>query len=120
MDYKLTILLMIIGIMYHVMGEIKKLRKKFPILGFKQVWSTFFGQEWDSLMVSGLGVIVFELLLYAVRYNHVVLPLWIDSIGLYALAALWGYAGQRLAYKILNTSETVLEKKVEQITDSNG
>lgn len=117
MDYILTIVLLIIGIAYHVMQTISKLRNKFPDLKPNTIWSTFFLQEWDSLIVSFLGVAVFEVALFVIKYNAIPLPSWLDNWGIYAFAAVWGYAGQRLAYKFLNTGEVVLEKKSDQLNN---
>lgn len=114
-DYFLTTFLMIIGVAYHTMSVVSKQRKKFPELEFKSIWSNFFSQEWDSLMVSALGVVLAETVLYTIRLNEVVLPSWIENWGMYLLAVVWGYAGQRLAYKFLATGESILEKKAEQL-----
>jgi len=66
-DYFLTTFLMIIGVAYHTMSVVSKQRKKFPELEFKSIWSNFFSQEWDSLMISALGVLLFETVLYTSR-----------------------------------------------------
>lgn len=118
MEYKLTIFLMLLGVAYHVMSCISKLRKKFPELGVKTVWNTFINQEWDSLIVSALGIIVFETLLYSTHHSEFKMPNWLHDYGIYVLALVWGYAGQRLSYKFLQTGEAVLEKKAEQLNNN--
>lgn len=120
MDYFLTTVLMIIGIALHVMSKISALRKRFPELSPKTVLDTFFKEEWDSLIVSGLVLVLAEIILYTTVSNGVKFAPWFDMYGMYGMAVLWGYAGQRLAYKFLSTGESVLEKKAEQIKDSNG
>lgn len=114
-DYILTTGLILIGIAYHTMSVVSKQRKKFPDLSFKSIWATFFQAEWDSLMASALGLILFETLLYTLRLNEVILPDWVENWGMYGIAVVWGYAGQRLAYKFLATGESILEKKAEQL-----
>lgn len=119
MDYIITILLMIIGIGYDASLKISKQKKKFPMLKPGEVVDTFFSEEWNTFFTSALGIALFEILLYTMRVNEVNLPLWFENWGLYILAAVWGYAGQRLAYKFLGSAEAVLEKKADQIKDSN-
>lgn len=120
MNYIITTILIIVGLGYHVMQTIKKFKGLFPELPIKTIWATFFKEEWDSLIVSGLGYVLFQTLYFILVYNKVIFPVWFTGWGLYVLAAVWGYAGQRLSYSFLNTAEQVLEKKVQNIKDSNG
>ena len=118
MDYFFTTSLNLIGIIYMVMVSIKKLRAKFPELHPKTVLGTYFIEEWDSMILSFVGLVLFELVLFIVRHNQVVLPDWVEEWGIYGFAILWGYASQRLAYSILNTSEATLQKKMDKINDT--
>lgn len=117
MDYFFTTALNLIGIIYMIMVSIKKLRAKYPELHPKTVLGTFFVEEWDSMILSIVGLCLYELVLFIVRTNETVLPVWVETWGIYAIAFLWGYANQRLAYTILNTSEAVLQKKIDKIKD---
>lgn len=115
MDYFFTLLLSLFGAAYHIMGKIKEQRVKFPKLSKKDIVNNFYSEEWDTLITSGLGIALFQLVLYIIRYNGVVLPEWIENAALYAIAAVWGYASQRLAYRFLNTSEKALENRIDKI-----
>lgn len=120
MDYFFTTSLNLIGIMYMVMLSIKKLRAKYPQLHPKTIFNTFFSEEWDSMITSLLGLVLFELVLFIIRHNEATLPEYMEMWGIYVLAAVWGYASQRLAYSIFNTSEAVLQKKIDKLNDDNG
>ena len=120
MDYFFTTSLNLIGIMYMIMVSIKKLRAKYPTLHPKTVLSTYFVEEWDSMILSFIGLVLFELVLYIIRHNQTELPDWIETWGIYVFAAVWGYASQRLAYSIFNTSEAVLQKKIDKLNSDNG
>lgn len=116
MIYFLTIVLFIIGVLLHVMSRISKLRKKFPELAAGDVFLTFFREDWDSLIVSGLVLLGLEVALYIIQVEQgIVLPAWLDTWGMYLFSFVMGYAGQRLVYKYLNTAEGVLERKVENL-----
>lgn len=115
MDYLFIFLLMLLGTAFHVMLKISGLRKNFPDFKFSVIWSTFFQQEWDSLMVSVLIIIANELILFIAIYNGIALPVWFDTWGMYVLALIEGYGGQALAYKWLNTAQKVLEDKADSV-----
>jgi len=120
MDYLITFFLMLLGAALHVMSKISALRKRFPELEPKTIWGTFYKEEWNTLIVNLICILLAEVFLYTTISNGQKFAPWFDNYGMYGLAVLWGYAGQRLAYKFLSTGEAVLEKKAEQIKDSNG
>lgn len=115
MIYILSIACFLLGVGYHVMQCIMKLRAKFPQLGFKVVFATFFQQEWDSLLRSLLVMFTFLIYLFITISEEVKYPDWYYRWGVYAIALMAGYAGQRLAYSYLSTAENILEKKAEQL-----
>lgn len=122
MDYILTSVLMLVGILFHVMQKVRQLKIKFPELAPVRVWKTFFSEEWDSLIVSFLVWLVYELWLYISVINGFRLPNWYDMYGMYGLALVLGYCGQRVAYRYLGTAEKVLQKRadvIEQKADEN-
>lgn len=107
---------MVLGIGYHIMQSVRRLRKRFPNLGMGDIFSTFFKEEWDSLFVSVLVLISYQMFIFIVRYNGIPMPAWWDKyLCAYWLALVLGYAGQRLAYKYLSTAEKVLEQKSDEI-----
>ena len=85
MDYLLTIVLFILGVCFHVMQKIMILKASFPQLKFGDIWQTFFKQEWDSLVVSGLVLCVAEIALFIAVNNKVTLPNWLDEWGMYLI-----------------------------------
>ena len=60
MIHFLTFLLFIIGVGYHVMQKVMQLRKKFPDFGLKEIFTLFFKEEWDSLIVSFLVLCTYQ------------------------------------------------------------
>lgn len=119
MDYILTSILMLVGILFHVMQKVRQLKIQFPELAPHRVWKTFFGEEWDSLIVSFLVWLVYELWLYISIKNGFRLPNWYDMYGMYGLALVLGYCGQRVAYRYLGTAEKVLQKRADVIEEQN-
>lgn len=116
MIYLLTIALFLLGVGYHVMQVVMKLRRQFPQFGFREIFGTFFKQEWDSLIRSFLVLSTYELGLFIIGMTGARMPMWWEKyLVVYALALVLGYAGQRIAYKYLGTAAGVLEKKSELI-----
>ena len=116
--YILTTLLFILGVGFHMMQKVSVLRQKYAELNFKVIWGTFFKEEWDSLIVSGLvmGVTILALHIVLTKDNiHV--PSWVTDWGVYLIALVLGYSGQRIAYKYLTTAEHALDKKIQEVTD---
>lgn len=116
MIYLLTTLPFLLGVGWHIMQIVMKLRKKFPQFGFRMIFVTFFQQEWDSLIRSGLMWATLMMWIFISRTTHIHLPPWYDKWGVYVIALLAGYAGQRLAYRYLSTAEEVLERKADLIS----
>lgn len=115
MTYFITTILFALGVGYHVMQVIQRLRRKFPDKGFREIFDTYFREEWDSLIRSGLVWATYELFLFVLDKSEAVMPLWWEKyFAAYALAVVLGYAGQRLAYKYLGTAEKVLSEKAEK------
>jgi len=115
MIYLLTTIVFILGVLLHVMIKVTGYKKAFPTLSFGAIWGVFFKEEWDSLMVSGVILFVVEVSITIINYVGVVIPDWMNW-GIYVIALLMGYQGQRIAYKFLNTAVEALEKKAEDVT----
>lgn len=120
MDYILTSACMLIGFLLLILEKVTGLRKKYPVFGFKKIWSTFISEEWDSMMVCFVVWLGYELFLVICHQNEVVFHRWFDLWGMYAIAAALGYSGLRLAYKAFKTTEKRLSKEMDKINDSNG
>ena|SRR5688572_7021532 len=114
MIYILTITCLLLGVLFHVMVKVTGYKKTFPELTFRTIWKVFLKEEWDSLIVSALVLFVTELSIFIINYVGVVIPDWLNW-GIYPIALVMGYQGQRIAYKFLNTATEVLEKRAESI-----
>lgn len=114
-DHILILLISLIGVGFDVMAKVMRYKKMFPQLSFANIWRTFFKEEWDSLMVSVLIIVVLQISLYIVKINGVKIPSWIVNWGMYVFTLVINYSGQRLAYKYLGTAEKVLEEKADKI-----
>lgn len=110
---------MMIGILFHVMQKVRVLRLKFPQLAPIRIWKTFFGEEWDSLIVSFLVWLVYEIWIYLSIVNQFKLPAMYKMYGIWLLALVLGYCGQRVAYRYLGTAEKVLQKRADVIDAKN-
>lgn len=116
MTYFLTTLLFLIGVGYHIMQVIQRLRRKFPEKRFREIFDTYFTEEWDSLIRSGLVWATYELGLFIIEKSEAVMPAWWEKWFVpYAMAVVLGYAGQRLAYKYLGTAEKVLAEQPDKL-----
>lgn len=114
MIYLLTTICLILGVLFHVMVKVTGYKKTFPELTIKTIWKVFFKEEWDSLIVSALVLFVVELTIFIINYVGVLIPDWLNW-GIFPIALVMGYQGQRIAYKFLNTATEVLEKRAESI-----
>lgn len=110
----------LLGVAYDAMSKVGRVRKKHPTLGFNETWSSFFQEEWNTIMVSGLGWATVQFAWYIIHSNKVPLPEWIELWGIYPIALLFGYALQRLIYKFLGTFEGVLEDKAKGFRTIRG
>lgn len=115
MDYLLTSFGFILCVALFVMREISKLKDNYKELSKGEIFSAFFKEEWDSLIVSGIVLICWNLFLFICQYNEIKFYPWFDKVGMYAISAALGFAGQFLAYKALSTVVGLLDQKMNQI-----
>lgn len=114
-EFAVIVALQVIGIGLHVMQKILALDKQYPELSRREIVNTFFENDmftlWVSALVLSLNVIV-----------HLVIHLFAPEIMLsipyfllwaFGAAFVLGYAGQRLIYKALGSTETFLNSKIE-------
>jgi hypothetical protein len=106
--------LYILGVAFHVMQKVGYLRKKFPDANAGQTFTIFFKEEWDSLVVSGLGLFTVQLFWLLSHYKNMKLPEWLHDWGAYGCTLLAGYCLQRVIYKAFGTAEGVMEKRFGQ------
>lgn len=114
MIYVLTTICLLLGVLFHAMVKVTGYKKKFPELTFRTIWKVFLKEEWDSLLVSALVLFVVQLTIYIINWQQILIPDWLNW-GIYPIALVLGYQGQRIAYKFLNTATEVLEKRAESI-----
>lgn len=120
MDHLFVLLLWIFGVLLHIMQKIAALRKEFPQFKPRAVVGTFFAEEWDSLIVSGILLGVYQLGLFICVWKHIAYPQWFVTWGMYVGAIVLGYGGQVIAYKALNTACQVLEQRAERLKTLKG
>lgn len=100
------------GVWFHIMQQIRKLRAKFPDLPAKEIKNTFLTQEWDVLIVAGMVNALCLFFEYLGASKHIGLDADFAELIVAAFMVVIGYAGNRLVYKALGTSEKVLSKKI--------
>jgi len=119
MNYLIILVLFACGTILHVLQAIKSLREKFPQFSAGEILKTFLGQEWDSLFCSLVILALYEIAVFIIHWNRIQVPAWFHQSGQYILAVILGYGGQRIAYKYLNTSIDVLEKKADRFSTTD-
>lgn len=114
MEYLLITILQLLGIGFHVMQKIISLGNDFPEKKRKEILSTFVNEDWDTLCVSALVMILNLVAHYIIeRYAHSITAYPYYSLISFGIALTLGYAGQRMIYKYLGSAEKFLDKKVE-------
>lgn len=123
MDYVLILALQLIGIGLHVAQKINVIDKKFPAFSMKECIVTFFNEDWITLFVSALVLVLNLIVHYIVHEFSIESTDWVWSsypiVNYYTLsfmiALLLGYLGQRKIYQWLGSAEKILDQKVQQI-----
>ncbi|WP_430897612.1 MULTISPECIES: hypothetical protein [unclassified Paraflavitalea] len=116
-DLVFASLLFIIGMLLYIMFVVRDIRKKFPDFGFRQVFGIFLKQDWDTLIVSGLVMILSLLGIVIIQHYKIKLPIWFDSWGKYVFILVSGFAGHWLIYSFLGTSAKWIQRNIDKIED---
>lgn len=111
--------LYILGVGYHVMQKVGKIKGKYPQLTPENIFKIFFDEEWNTLIVSGLGLLSMQLLWYIAHYENIQLSKWLTSGGVYLVFLISGYCLQRLIYKILGSFEKEVDKRIRDFNEEN-
>jgi hypothetical protein len=113
MEYTLILILQFLGIGFHVMQKISILGDKFPEKTIGDIQAIFWKQDYDTLIVSAL-VLLLNLVAHYIVGEYTDIPS-IKYYHLYSfgIALVLGYAGQRIIYKYLGTAEKFLDRKIE-------
>lgn len=117
MEYFLIFSLQLIGIGFHVAQKVKALDAKYPEKSIREVFNTFLDQDWVTLGISGL-IIVLDLLVHFILDKYTPdLRKGLNYYVLYAfaIALVLGYGGQRLIYKYLGKAEEILDKQADKL-----
>lgn len=113
MVYFLILFFQFLGISFHVMQKIVSLGDKFPAKKVGEIFSVFWMEDWDTLTISGL-IVLLDLGIHFVIFDFLELPMppeWYYRVGPFALALVLGYAGQRLIYKWFGTAEQFFDRQ---------
>jgi len=110
--YVLPALCLLLGIGYSVMESVSKLHKKYPQYGMKSVIWTFISEEWNNLLISVLVFFTYMLFIFISQNNGYVFQPWFAQWGVFLLAFVLGYAGQRIAYSALKSTEGAIRQKI--------
>jgi len=102
------------GQLLSAMQKIAGIRKKYPEFPPAVIAKTFVKEEWNTLIVSGIvgGLCLF--ILYIAVFNGTRFPGWFYPWGLVVLALTFGYAGQRLVYRFMKTTERALNERIDK------
>lgn len=119
MEYVLIFFLQALGVGFHVMQKVISLGDKFPTETPRGIFKYFWKEDWDTLAVSGL-ILMLNLIGHYIAFVKLQLVLkedWYWQLAPYLLSLIGGYAGQRLIYKWFGSAEKFLDK---QVTDKLG
>lgn len=117
LEHAILAALYILGALYQVMRCIGDLRKKFPELSPGQLFSTYWKEEWNTLIVSALGIITLQLFGFIAHYKEMPIPDWLHDWGVYLLTPAAGWGWHRIVYRWLGTTEDVINKRIDSLTD---
>lgn len=122
MEYFLIIILQSLGIGFHVMQKVISLGDKFPAETPRSVFKLFWKEDWDTLVVSGL-ILVLNIVGHYITFDKlgmVLLSEWYWQIAPYVLSLVGGYLGQRWIYKFFGSAEKALDKQFLNKLDNLG
>ena len=114
MEYLIVFIMQLLGIGFHVGQKIVSLGNTYPEKGRVEVVRVFFREDWDTLFISTLVLLLNEMI-------HVIINGYANYITQYTnfylysfgAALLLGYAGQRLVYKFFGSAEKFLGDQID-------
>lgn len=119
LEHILIGILYMLGVCYYVMRKINKLRTEHPELKRMEVFKTYWDEEWNTNIVSGLGFITVQVFLLIAHLKKIPLPEWLHEWGLYLGAIVAGYCFHWAIYAWLGTTEQAVAKKINGNSNSN-
>ena len=113
LEHILLAALYLLGATYQVMREIARLRKMNTALRPVEVFRTYYQEEWNTLIVSGLGLLTVQLFFFIIHFKGYELPGWLHQWGIYPLSLVAGYGWHRIVYKWLGSTEAAIIKQID-------
>jgi hypothetical protein len=126
MEYFVIFVLKLIGIVFQVWRKLKALDKKYPDVTFDEIFAKFFKRTENILSLILSGVILFanEFIHYVINYYSPEVHEWSATIPYtvieipyilfsFIIAAILGWAGQKIVYAALNKGEDWVMDKIE-------
>jgi len=103
-----------LGIGFHVGQKIVSLGNLHPEKSWREIIKAFFGEDWDTLCISGL-VLVLNEMIHVIINGYASYITSFPNFYLYSFgtALLLGYAGQRLVYKFFGSAEKFLGDQID-------
>ncbi len=121
MEYFLILFFQLLGIGFHVGQKVISIGDKFPNETPSSVIKTFWKEDWDTLAISGL------VLLLDIGMHYTMWYIGIDPFAEgwwkaapFGIALFLGYAGQRVVYKFFGTTEKMLDKQINNFEQKNA
>lgn len=114
MEYLLVFILQLLGIGFHVGQKIVSLGNTYPQKTWKEILTVFFSEDWDTLFISALVLILNECAHFIIDgYAHYLTEYPNFYLYSFGTALLLGYAGQRLVYKFFGSAEKFLGNQID-------
>lgn len=107
-------IMQLLGIGFHVGQKIITIGNNFPDKTVGDVIRVFWKEDWDTLAISGL-VLLLDEMIHVVINGYAPHVTEFPNFYLYSFGAalLMGYAGQRLVYKFFGSAEKFLGDQID-------
>jgi len=105
----------LLGIGFHVGQKIISIGNAFPDKTVSDVVKVFWKEDWDTLAISGLVLLLDEMIHFIIN-GYAGYITGFPNFYLYSFGAglLMGYAGQRLVYKFFGSAEKFLGDQIDK------
>ena len=114
MEYAIVFVMQLLGVGFHVGQKIVSLGNTYPEKTRGEVVRVFFKEDWDTLFISAL-VLVLNEMIHLIINGYATHLTALPNFYLYSFGAalLLGYAGQRLVYKFFGSAEKFLGDQID-------
>jgi len=118
MDYVIILILQLLGIAFHVMQKVISIGDKYDDKTPASVFRVFISEDWDTLIVSAL-VVILNIVAHYILINYappLAFVAWeYFMLSSFGAALFLGYAGQRVIYKYFGTTEKFIDNQINKI-----